>query len=91
MKRNTTLLVLCGLLFLADYTWLRLMLDRRESLAALQASIVFAGEALLAATLAAVVFLVLRKKYARQKRPARRQEAFGLLRPLRRLLVSVWS
>ena len=91
MKRNTTVLVLCGLLFAADLIWLRLTLDGRESLAGVRASIEFAGEALFASILAAIGYLVLRKRYARQKRPARRQEAFGLLLPLRRLFVSVWS
>jgi hypothetical protein len=91
MKRNTTILILCGLLLGADLIWLRLMLDGRESLATLRASIAFAGQVLAAVTFMAVTCLVLRKKYARQKRPARRRESFGFLQPLRRLFVSVLS
>jgi hypothetical protein len=91
MKRNTTVFVLCILLFAADLLWLRLTFDGRESLAGVRSSIEVAGQALVAATLAATADLLLRKRYARQKRPARRQEAFAPLRPLRRLFGSVLS
>jgi hypothetical protein len=85
MKRNTTILVLCGLLFIADLIWLRLTIDDRESLAAVRTSIEFAGQVLFASTTGAILYLIFRKRYARQKRPARRQAAFAPLRPLRRL------
>jgi hypothetical protein len=91
MKRNTTVLVICGLLFVADLIWLRLILDGRESLAALRASIAFAGQALGAATFLAVAYLLLRKRYARQKKPARGLESHGALQPLRRLFAAVLS
>ena len=63
MKRNTTVLVICGLLFVADVIWLRLMLDGRESLAALKASIAFAEQGLAAATFLAIGYLLLRKSF----------------------------
>ena len=91
MKRNTTVLVLCGLLLIADLIWLRLLLDGRESLLSIRAAVGFVSQVLVTTTLVGIVYLVLRKKYARQKKPASRQEAFGLLQPLRRLFAAVLS
>jgi len=89
MKRNTTVLIICGLLFVADLIWLRLTIDGRESLAALKASIAFAGQVLAAATFLAIGYLLWRKRFSRRKKPIRRPEALGVLQPLRRLFAAV--
>jgi hypothetical protein len=78
MKRKTTVIVLCSLLLAADVIWLRLTLDSRESLAGLQSSIAFAGQALAAATFVFVMALMLRKRYDRQKKPFRIRAAFEI-------------
>jgi hypothetical protein len=91
MKRNTTVLVLFGLLFIADLIWLRLTLDGRESLTAIRALIALAGPGLAAVIFLAIGYLLLRKRYMRRKKPARRLEAYGFLQPLRRLFASVLS
>lgn len=91
MKRDTTFLVLCVLLFVADLIWLRLMFDGRESLASLRSSIAFAGQGLAAATLLSAVYFMMRKKYVRQKRPARRIRSVGFVQLLRRLFAAVLS
>jgi hypothetical protein len=91
MKRNTTVLVVFGLLIVADLICLRLTLDGRDSLAALRASIAFVGQGLAAATFSAMGYLMLRKKYARQKKPVRRLTQSSLLQPLRRLFAAVLS
>jgi hypothetical protein len=79
----------CSLLLAADLVWLRLMLDSRDSLAGVQATIAFAGQGLAAGTLAFVMALLLRKRYDRQKKPVRWRISFGILQPIRRLFVSV--
>ena len=89
MKRNTTVLVFCGLLFVADLIWLRLTVEGRESLAALRSSIAVAGQTLGAATLVAISYLLWRKRFSRQRKPIRRPEALGVLQPLRRLFAAV--
>lgn len=91
MKRSTTVLILCGLLFAADLVWLRLTLDDRASLAGVKRSIEFAGQALAAVTITAALYFVYRMRFARRKTRATRLRSFELPRPLRRLFAAVLS
>jgi hypothetical protein len=86
MNRNTTVLTLCGLLIAADaFTMIR-TIDVRPNF--IVAAILFETGA--AVGLAWVAVEALRKIYRRQKKPASRSR-FGIVQPLRRLFVSVWS
>ena len=91
MKRNETILVICGLLLLADYLCFMQTVQFRENLDAAVLASLITAEAIAAAMLASVGLLVLRKTYARQKKPANRRTGFAIVQPLRRLFVSVWS
>lgn len=86
MKRNSTILVICGLLLLADaIIAARTITEQTEFVAK-----ALAAEIVLALAFGWVAFEVFRKKYRRQKRPATRWR-FAVVQPLRRLFVSVWS
>lgn len=91
MKRNTTVFVICGLFLLADYICLKQTVNSRANLSAAELVSLVTAEALAAAILVSLAFLVVRKNYARQKKPAKHQVRFERLQPLRRLFVSVWS
>ena len=86
MRRNSTVIILCGLLIVADAVAAAQTIAEPPEfiIQTLAAQIVFA------ATLAWIPLKLFRKKYRRQKRPANRWR-LAVVQPLRRLFVSVWS
>jgi arginine exporter protein ArgO len=90
MKRNTTVLALCGLCMLADLLCFQQTFGTREILTRSLLTLIFAIEVVVMTMTAYVAFVVFRKTYARQKKPASRQAGSAILQPLRRLFVSVW-
>ncbi len=90
MKKNSTILLVCGLLLIADYLSIKQTIGVRENLSATFVTLALIAQACSAAMLALIGFLVYRKKHARQKKPVSRS-GFAPLEPLRRLFVSVWQ
>ena len=91
MRRNTTVLTLCGLFILADILAFRQTLEMRGSLSWTFIASAMLGQIVSAFLLAWLAVVVFRKTYRRQNRLANRRESFAIVQPLRRLFVSVWS
>lgn len=88
MKRDLTVLILCGLLLIADAAIFQETLA--ASAAAKPALVAIAAEIAAAVMLVWLALAAYRQKFRRQKRPASRWR-FAVAGPLRRLFVSVWS
>ena len=91
MRKNTTVLTLCGLFILADILAVRQTLEMRGDLSWTFIASAMFGQIVSALFLGWLGMMVFRKNYRRQKRPANRREYFAIVQPLRRLFVSVWS
>ena len=90
MNRNSTVLTVCGLLLLAVVLSAKQTYSMRSELSPAIMNTAVAAETLLAFGFVSVILAVYRKKFQRQKKPVS-QERFEIVRPLRRLFVSVWS
>ncbi len=90
MNKNTTVLTVCGLLMLADIISAKQTYSMRSELDPVLLNSLVAAETMLAFGFVSVFLAAYRKKFRRQKKPVS-QERFEIVRPLRRLLVSVWS
>lgn len=81
MKRNTTVLFLCGLFIVADAILIRQTLALRAELTWAFLSTVLFVESLAAMLLIWLGYIVLRKSYRRQKKPASSRERLAIARP----------
>ncbi len=81
MKRNTTVLFLCVLFIVADAIVLRQTLALRAELSWAFLSSVLFVESLAALLLIWLGYIVLRKNYRRQKKPASSRERLAVARP----------
>jgi len=91
MRKNTTILILCALLLLADAVWIRQTIEMRETLGTAFMVSMTITQIVSALAIGFLGLLVFRKGHLRQKKPASRRSGFALVQPLRRLFVSVWS
>ena len=91
MNRNTTVIVLCGLLLLTDVLWVERMIEIRDHMSNTELAMLVMGQVLLVVFSGSIARMVLRKKYSRQKKPFRTERGFAVLRPVRLLFVSVSS
>lgn len=90
MNKKSTVISICGLLILAIAIIFRITLNAGPDIGRSAASIAIVIEF---TTVFALIWLgcaVYRKGHRRQKKPVKTRERFALLRPLRRLFVSVW-
>jgi hypothetical protein len=90
MRKNTTVLVLCGLLILAVAITFQYTFSTRAEMSWTFLSSAIFAESLTAMALAWLAIAVFRKSYWRQKKPLSR-ERFAFAGQLRRLFVSVSS
>jgi membrane protein implicated in regulation of membrane protease activity len=90
MKRDSTMLVLCGLLMFADWLCARQTFDARSGSTTIAFLLIAAAESAVFFAVSVLLFYLLRKTYRRQKRPPSRRATFAIVQPLRRLFVSVW-
>ena len=90
MNRNQTIIALCGLFLLADALCIKQTIEFRGLLNSLTIAILVVGQIAVATSFVAIGYAMLRKSYARQKKPATRRPIPVLVEPLRRLFVSVW-
>ncbi len=91
MRKNTTILMLCALVLLADSICIKQTIEMRETLGTAFLVSMMIAQIVSAFAVSFLALLVFRKSHARQKKPDRRRSAFALFQPLRRLFVSVWS
>lgn len=90
MNKKSTVISIVGLLMLAVAIIFKMTLQAGPEIGQSALSIAIATETVAAFGLAWLGYAVFRKGHRRQKKPARNREPIALLRPLRRLFVSVW-
>lgn len=90
MKRNTTVAIVFALILIADLIAAKQTVRMQDALGPVAAAL-FAVEAIAASFTALLALAVMRKSFRRQKRPLSRKWRFEIVRPLRRLFVSVSS